>query len=362
MPSAVLSLTGAGLPLREDVYFFCSAPPGICSASFHRPFSFPIDFSKFAYLTISKPIGAAPGAELAFFGENTGATTVPSVSFPFAASDLRGEAASDDNASHGQPAEPSAERSPLADSPHLDNKATRPALAVPDPRRSVPFLFSCAVVLALILATSKLPVTASNCVGAALPPVSCVHAGSAWRANGRKAASLLQRGGEGPALLLLLLTTLSRAPTILGVWLLLAACCSYAVARRSSRRVWLLLTAAELPGASAQAVQVTSPCSLTDGGSCATSPNYPNSYGDKEECTISGVPPVELETIAFDVEAHSSCSWDYLTVKGTKYCGTSGPSGAVAEDGVITWRSDSVGVKSGWKAPLVPLAPLLTPL
>ena len=68
-----------------------------------------------------------------------------------------------------------------------------------------------------------------------------------------------------------------------------------------------------------------------------------------EECTISGVPPVELEAIAFDVEGDyysysdydrngdpmDDCPFDYLTVNGKKYCGTSGPSGAVAEDGVI---------------------------
>ncbi|EOD07116.1 hypothetical protein EMIHUDRAFT_198415 [Emiliania huxleyi CCMP1516] len=96
-------------------------------------------------------------------------------------------------------------------------------------------------------------------------------------------------------------------------------------------------------------VNVSSPCSLTDGGSCAASPNYPNSYGNSEECTISGVPPVGLETVAFDVEADSNCRWDYLTVDGTKYCGTSGPSGAVAEDGVIEWRSDGSVVESGWK-------------
>ncbi|EOD07169.1 hypothetical protein EMIHUDRAFT_97003 [Emiliania huxleyi CCMP1516] len=74
---------------------------------------------------------------------------------------------------------------------------------------------------------------------------------------------------------------------------------------------------------------VGGPCSLTDGGSCAASPNYPNSYGRNEECTISGVPPVELETVAFDVEQCGSCGCDYLTVNGTKYCGTSGPNGAV---------------------------------
>ena len=55
---------------------------------------------------------------------------------------------------------------------------------------------------------------------------------------------------------------------------------------------------------------ITGPCSLTDGGSCAASPNYPNSYGYNEECTISGVPPVELETVAFEVEAFG-CSYDY---------------------------------------------------
>ncbi|EOD26646.1 hypothetical protein EMIHUDRAFT_236694 [Emiliania huxleyi CCMP1516] len=99
-------------------------------------------------------------------------------------------------------------------------------------------------------------------------------------------------------------------------------------------------------------VNVSSPCSLTDGGWCAASPNYPNSYGINEECTISGVPPVGLEVIGFDVEAHSSCSWDYLTVNGITYCGTSGPSGAVAEDGVIEWRSDGIVVKSGWKTEL----------
>jgi len=197
-------------------------------------------------------------------------------------------------------------------------------------------------------------------VVAALPPVSCVHAGSEWRAKGRTAASLLQRCGEGPALLLLLLTTLSRAPMTLGVWLLLAACCRYVVARRSSRcdalTALLLLTADALPGASAQAVQVTGPCSLTDGELCAASPNYPNSYGINEECTISGVPPVGLEMAAFDVDYEGNgdptdeCRYDYLTVNGKKYCGTSGPEGVVAEDGVIEWVSDDDTVKSGWKA------------
>ena len=126
--------------------------------------------------------------------------------------------------------------------------------------------------------------------------------------------------------------------------------------------VLLTLALASLPGVSSLAsrpppsaplpprspLQLTGPCSLTDGDSCAASPNYPESYGNDEACTISGVPPVGLEVVAFDVEEQRNCAWDYLTVNGTRYCGTSGPQGAVAEDGVIKWRSDGYGVRSGW--------------
>ena len=61
------------------------------------------------------------------------------------------------------------------------------------------------------------------------------------------------------------------------------------------------------------------------------------------------MPPAELETVAFDVEA-LGCRYDYLTVNGVKYCGTSGPQGVVPEDGVIEWTSDDGVVRSGWKA------------
>ena len=98
-------------------------------------------------------------------------------------------------------------------------------------------------------------------------------------------------------------------------------------------------------------LQLTGPCSLTDDGSCATSPNYPESYGNSEECIITRVPLVELEVVAFDVEASGFCVYDYLTVNGKKYCGSSGPEGVVVvENGIIEWVSDSGVVKSGWKA------------
>ena len=66
---------------------------------------------------------------------------------------------------------------------------------------------------------------------------------------------------------------------------------------------------------------------------------------------------VGLEVVAFDVEPDSLCDYDYLTVNGVKYCGTSGPQGVVPEDGVIEWKSDGTfpGVGSErpgsvWKA------------
>ena len=112
-------------------------------------------------------------------------------------------------------------------------------------------------------------------------------------------------------------------------------------------------------------VCATDPCLITDGGSCATSPNYPNDYPNLEGCTIHNLPPVALDVIAFDVEGDpysyydgdgdgdptNDCPFDYLVVNGVKYCGTSGPAGAragvVPSDGTMTWVSDSGVTESG---------------
>ena len=95
---------------------------------------------------------------------------------------------------------------------------------------------------------------------------------------------------------------------------------------------------------------------ITDGGSCATSPNFPNDYPIDEGCTLYGLPQAGLDVIAFDVEGPSgaNCVWDYLVVNGVNYCGTSGPAGIVPSDGTMTWVSDgSVTGRvtgPGWKA------------
>ena len=57
-----------------------------------------------------------------------------------------------------------------------------------------------------------------------------------------------------------------------------------------------------LPACPLGDVCTTGPCLITDGGSCATSPDFPNDYPSNESCTIYGLPPVGLDVIAFDVE------------------------------------------------------------
>ena len=115
-----------------------------------------------------------------------------------------------------------------------------------------------------------------------------------------------------------------------------------------------------LPGLS---VQVDGPCPLTDGGACATSPNYPDGeYGPNEWCEFTNVPPSPLVSLAFDVEGDynpyydfdgngdpTDDCYDYLIVNGVRYCGTSGPTGIVPSDGNITWVSDEFEFGAGWK-------------
>jgi len=109
---------------------------------------------------------------------------------------------------------------------------------------------------------------------------------------------------------------------------------------------------------------------ITDGGSCATSPEFPNDYPNLEGCNITGLPPVALDVIAFDVEGDEYSYYDYdgdgdptndcpfahLVVNGVKYCGTSGPAGVVPSDGTMTWVSDGEVTRPGWKARAPPSA------
>jgi len=78
-------------------------------------------------------------------------------------------------------------------------------------------------------------------------------------------------------------------------------------------------------------------------GDCIQSNNHPGSYGDNEACTI------DANTVSFTVDAFSTESgYDFLTVGGVQYSGTSGPASG-SYNGVISWSSDYSVSNSGWK-------------
>jgi len=78
-------------------------------------------------------------------------------------------------------------------------------------------------------------------------------------------------------------------------------------------------------------------------GDCIQSNNHPASYGNSQSCTINAY-EVALTVDAFSTER----SYDFLTMGGTRYSGTSGPASGTYS-GVISWATDSSVVTSGWK-------------
>lgn len=79
-------------------------------------------------------------------------------------------------------------------------------------------------------------------------------------------------------------------------------------------------------------------------GNCIQSKNHPSNYGNSESCNVELFGDIPLRVDAFDTESR----YDILTIGGSSYSGTSGPSNG-AYSGSIAWNSDSSVVRSGWK-------------
>jgi len=78
-------------------------------------------------------------------------------------------------------------------------------------------------------------------------------------------------------------------------------------------------------------------------GNCIQSNNHPGSYGNNEECSITA------QEVALTVDAFSTESgYDFLSVNGVRYSGTSGPTSGTYT-GSISWSSDYSVVQTGWK-------------
>lgn len=78
-------------------------------------------------------------------------------------------------------------------------------------------------------------------------------------------------------------------------------------------------------------------------GNCIASSNHPANYGNNEACSINAY-EVDLTVEAFSTESR----YDFLTIGGTAYSGTSGPSSGTYT-GVFSWSSDYSVTNSGWK-------------
>ena len=101
-------------------------------------------------------------------------------------------------------------------------------------------------------------------------------------------------------------------------------------------------------------------CCLTPG--VVTSPNYPNNYpNDLQQTNTIEVEEgliVAMQFTAFDVQSHSTCSWDHVTIKNSngktlmeKTCGSSLPAAVTSTSNIVEiyFHTDGSREYSGWR-------------
>jgi len=93
------------------------------------------------------------------------------------------------------------------------------------------------------------------------------------------------------------------------------------------------------------AFEVAGSCTL-DGGNCVLTPNWPNNYGNSQQCkiTVKKQGGVKLQVVDFNLED----GYDFLKVNNKKYSGSTGPMDVVAK-GTMEWDSDDSVTQTGWK-------------
>jgi len=79
-------------------------------------------------------------------------------------------------------------------------------------------------------------------------------------------------------------------------------------------------------------------------GDCVQSSNHPSQYGNNEQCTLNLYGDISLTFEAFSTEDR----YDYLTMGGTGYAGSSSPPNGVYS-GTISWATDGSVTNPGWK-------------
>jgi len=79
-------------------------------------------------------------------------------------------------------------------------------------------------------------------------------------------------------------------------------------------------------------------------GECVQSLGHPSNYGNNNECGVTLYGDISISVESFTTEAN----YDILTIGGSSYSGTAGPSSGVYS-GVITWTSDFSITQRGWR-------------
>ena len=94
----------------------------------------------------------------------------------------------------------------------------------------------------------------------------------------------------------------------------------------------------------------TAKCNITNGGACISDLNY----GNDEECTFRAEAIISVSATTFDTEQ----KYDYITIGGTRYSGTSGPINVVMAAGeTIMWHSNEYTTASGFVICASPVPP-----
>ena len=77
-------------------------------------------------------------------------------------------------------------------------------------------------------------------------------------------------------------------------------------------------------------------------------------YGNNQDCSINFVCPTDqfvvVDVKLFNIEPHSSCDYDYLSIDGEKTCGLTNPVISTSNKEIkISFHSDSRTTKDGFK-------------
>jgi len=99
--------------------------------------------------------------------------------------------------------------------------------------------------------------------------------------------------------------------------------------------------------------EVISGSTCTVHNQCVYSNAHTSRYTNHESCAVRQRSAFPLQVRSFDVERHSTCRYDSLTVNGQAYCGagaSDGPQGVTpAADSNLVWNTDYSATRGGFK-------------